>query len=61
MKKIILIVAIVFSGMLMQAQMKKATKIIVHSNDTSKVIVLNRFIDYLMGHDIYFMDVNEPR
>ncbi len=61
MKKIILIVAIVFSGMLMQAQMKKATKIIVHSNDTSKVIVLNSFIDYLMGHDIYFMDVNEPR
>jgi len=61
MNKLILIITIVFSGMLMQAQMKKATKIIIQSNETSKEDALNNFIDYLMKHDIYFMDINESR
>lgn len=52
---------LILSGMLMQAQMKKATKIIIHTNETSKEESLNNFIDYLMEHDIYFMDINESR
>lgn len=44
-----------------QTAPKKATKIIVHSTEATKVDALNNLADFLFEHDIYFMDINEKR
>ncbi len=63
MKNLILIIAIIFSGMLMQAQkpMKGASKIIIHTSHDNKSEALENFMEYLIDSDIYFMDVNLDR
>ena len=55
MKKVILILTIVFSGMLIQAQPKNATTIIVQ--DTN----MNAVIDYLTEHDVIFFKIDNKR
>ena len=61
MKKLILIVAIVFSGMLMQAQTKNDTKINIQTNEYSKEVALNDIIDYFIDNDIMFFNVDTNR
>ena len=61
MKTTLIIIAIVFSGMLMQGQTKNDTKINIHLNEQSIEIALNDIVDHFSEYDIMFFNVDTQR